>query len=124
MNAIVASSPKARTVRPRLLNKKKDQKVVSLAGLAQFARQVDFIYRHVKHPEAFVNDLLKSLSAVAGNGSIQPLQDCLAAWEATAELDAVPRARKRILKSYTDLKSGKTKSTPSLKAFLKIVNAE
>jgi hypothetical protein len=87
--------PKARTVRARLLNKKKDQKVVSSAGLAQFARQVDFIYRHVKHPEAFVNDLLKSSSAVAGNGSIQPLHDCLASWEATAELDAAPRARKR-----------------------------
>jgi hypothetical protein len=73
---------------------------------------------------AFLFDLLKSLSAVAGNGSIQPLHDCLASWEATAELDAAPRTRKRILKSYTDLKNGKIKTTPSLKEFLEIVNAE
>jgi hypothetical protein len=110
--------------RTRLLNRKKDQKASSSAGLAQFARQVDFIYRHVKYPEAFVNDLLKNLSAVAGNGSIQPLQDCLKSWKATAELDATPRARKRILKSYAAFKNGKIKTTPSLKKFLGIVNAE
>ncbi|MCI0695313.1 hypothetical protein L0337_25305 [candidate division KSB1 bacterium] len=120
----MASSQKANTVRARLLNKKKDKKAVSSAGLAQFARQVDFIYRHVKHPAAFVDDLLKSLSAVAGNGSIQPLQDCLASWEATAELDTTPRTRKRVLKSYADLKNGKIKTTSSLKEFLEIVNAE
>ena len=107
-----------------MLNKKKDQKTVSSAGLAQFARQVDFIYQHVKHPEAFVSALLKSLSAVAGNGSIQPLQDCLASWEATAELDATPRTRKRILKAYADLKNGRVDTTNSRKRFLEIVNAE
>lgn len=89
-----------------------------------FLKMADFIYQNVKYPEAFANDLLKSLRAIAGNGSIQPWLDCLSSWEATAELDATPQTRKRILKAYADLKDGKIKTTPSLKAFLEIVNAE
>jgi len=101
-----------------------EQEPFFLSGLEQFARKVDFIYRNVKYPEAFVTDLMKSLRTIAGNGSIQPLLDCLISWEATAELDAVPQTRKRILKAYSDLTRGGTKSTSSRKKFLELVNDE
>ena len=112
----------------RLSNRKpsiaaKEESGFSLLGIEQFARRVDFIHQHIKYPEAFINDLVKSLRAIAGNGSIQPLLDCLASWEATAELDASPQTRKRVLKAYSDIKSGKTKTTNSRKKFLELVNA-
>jgi len=103
---------------------KKNRKSFSLLGLEQFARRFDFIYRHVKYPEAFVKDLAKSLRTIAGKGSIQPLLDCLMSWEATAELDASPQTRKRILRAYSTLKSGKIKTTSSRKKFLESVNAD
>jgi len=103
---------------------KKNQKAFSLLGLEQFARKVDFICRKVKYPEAFVDDLLKSLRMIAGNGSIQPLLDCLSSWEATAELDASPQTRKRVLKAYSDFKRGDVNTISSRKKFLEMANAE
>ena len=125
---ISSLSPKNKT-RALLSNRKAgvigdEQEAFSLSGLEQFARKVDFICRNVKYPEAFVTDLMKSLRAIAGNGSMQPLLDCLMPWEATAELDAAPPTRKRILKAYSDLTSGRIKSTSSRKKFLELVNAE
>jgi len=129
MRTDISSPSRKNKSRPRLSNRKTGvigdkQESFSLSGLEQFARKVDFICRNVKYPEAFVTDLMKSLRTIAGNGSMQPLLDCLMSWEATAELDAAPLARKRILKAYSDLTSDKTKSTSSRKKFLGLVNAE
>jgi len=101
-----------------------NRKFLALLELEQLAWKIDFICRNVKYPEAFVKILVKSLRTIAGNGSIQPLLDCLMSWEATAELDASPPTRKRIVKAYSDLKNGKIKTTSSRKKFLEKVNAE
>jgi|GEM_PF-2081911 len=129
MRTDISSPSRKNKSRPRLSNHKtgvigEEQESFSWSGLEQFARKVDFICRNVKYPEAFVADLLKSLRTIAGNGSIQPLLDCLMSWEATAELDATPQTRKRILKAYSDLMGGKIKTTSSRKKFLELVNAE
>lgn len=95
----------------------------AVIGIEQFANKVDFICRNVKYPEAFIKDLIKSLRAVSDNGSIQPLCDCIASWEATAELDSVPATRQRIIATYAALKSGRSKTINSRKKFLALVNA-
>jgi len=129
MRTGISSPSRKNKSRARLTNRKtgvigEEQETFSLSGLEQFARRVDFICRNAKYSEAFVTDLMKSLRTIAGNGSIQPLLDCLISWEATAELDAVPQTRKRILKVYSALTSGRTKLTSSRKKFLELVNAE
>jgi len=129
MRTDISSPSRKNKSRVRLSNRKtgvigEEQEPFSLSGLEQFARKVDFICRNVEYPEAFVTDLMKNLRMIAGNSSMQPLLDCLMSWEATAELDAAPPTRKRILKAYSDLTSGKTKTTNSRKKFLELVNAE
>ncbi len=116
--------PRIRLSGPTPSTTKKDQKPVALLELEQLAWKIDFIVQNIKYPEAFVKDLVKSFRAMASNGSIQPLLDCLRSWEATAELDASPPTRKRILKAYSDLRSGKIKTTRSRKKFLEKVNAD
>jgi hypothetical protein len=130
MKSVASPSLKKNKLRPRLSSVRKpviapkNRQSFSLTGLEQLASKVDFICRNVKYPQAFAKDLVKSIRLIAGNGGIQPLVDCIESWGATAELDAVPQMRKRILKAYSDLTSGKTKTTSSRKKFLELVNAE
>jgi len=123
--AVKKSKPRQRlsSNRQRVIVEKKQQ-TFSVLGIEQFASKVDFICRNIKYPEAFIKDLIKNLRLVADNGSIQPLFDCINSWEATAELDASPQTRQRVLKTYSDFKSGKIKTTSSRKKFLELVNAE
>lgn len=124
MPVVKKSKPRRRlsSNRKRVIVEKKPQ-TFAVIGIEQFASKVDFICRSIKYPEAFIQDLIQSLRLVADNGNIQPLFDCIASWEATAELDVVPATRQRIIKTYTALKNGKIKTTNSRKKFFALVNA-
>jgi len=54
---------------------------------------------------AFLSELLESISLSKKQGSFSPIDNCLDAWEATAEMNSVPRLSEKVWEKYNKLKS-------------------
>lgn len=53
----------------------------------------------------FLSELLDAVAASKKQGSFVSIDECLSAWEATAELNSVPRLRDKVWDKYIKLKS-------------------
>jgi hypothetical protein len=53
----------------------------------------------------FLSELLDAISVSKKQGSFLPIDECLGAWEATAELNSVPGLREKVWERYGKLKS-------------------
>ena len=53
----------------------------------------------------FLSELLEAISLSKKQNSFSPIDDCMSAWEATAELSSVPGLRERVWTRYEKLKS-------------------
>jgi len=52
----------------------------------------------------FLSDLLKAIRTAKRAGSFRAIDECIEAWEATAELNSIPGFRERVWAKYSKLK--------------------
>ena len=73
-------------------------------------REIRWILRRVENREAFLYSLSKALMILLEKKDIEQFKETLATWKASAEIDAIPGAKKRIWRVYEEYK----KETPML----------
>jgi len=70
-------------------------------------RKIRWILQHIDNKEAFLYALIESVIVALEQKDMQPFKEMLETWEASAEIDAIPGAKKRIWRAYAQYKADK-----------------
>ena len=81
---------------------------MKLTGLSsEDKKRIHWIYQHIYDREAFLFALVDSVTIALKQKNMKQIKETLETWEASAEIDSIPGAKKRIWKSYNQYKGEK-----------------
>ena len=70
-------------------------------------RRIGWILEHIDCKQQFLQSVVKSLILALDNGDLEQVRKNLDSWEASAEIDSIPDAKKRIWKTFKAYKKDK-----------------